>query len=346
MSKEFETALAKIKSFDLPSLSEQEIKQGVILPLLNRVGWDTEDITEVVPEYPLGAGNKVDYALRVGDRNRVLVEAKAGRVDLRNQVEQLEDYCRVAKPNLAVLSNGSHWWLYFRVRKDSGTISQFHSFDTIDDPRTVEDSFGRFLSRVELLDDANADKVAANARAMLREKRERDKVMKGLTDAVNRLASSEDLQAEIIARIVDSDEISPSEEQLRDFIRSRGGIFSVSNEGTDRKSQKQKHVKPASFTLHVSGREPLVRRAEHWNELMVEFCELMFELHSCTFTDKVLQMPKMFSLSRADLRRPRPIGNTGVHVASGSSRRIKRLCRQVLTRFGYPPESLTIQEKC
>ena len=345
MSENFEAALAKIKGFDLQSLSEQEIKQGVILPLLNRVGWDTEDVTEVVPEFPLGAGNKADYALRIGQTNRVLVEAKAGRVDLRNQEKQLEAYCRVAKPNIAVLSNGSHWWLYFRLRKDSGAIRQFHSFDTVDSVTTVEDGFRRFLSRGGLVNDAYTDKVVANARAMFRERRERAKVMKGLSDALDKLASSEELQAEIIASIIDSDEISPSEAQIREFIRTKGRLFFDSNEGADRKGQRQRHIKPASFTFQPIGKDPIVRTAHHWNELLVGVCGLMFELHPDTFDAKVLEIPKRFSTSSEDFRSSHPIGETGIYVAGGSSRRIRRVCRQVLTQFGYSPESLTIEVK-
>ena len=93
MTEAFEAALARVKSFQLGTLGEEAIKQGVILPLLRAVGWDTDDISQVNPEYQTGKGF-VDYSLRIGDENRVFVEAKAGGVDLKFCENQLQEYCR------------------------------------------------------------------------------------------------------------------------------------------------------------------------------------------------------------------------------------------------------------
>ena len=38
----------------IPALDEASVKQGVILPILNALGWDTFDTNEVKPEHSVG----------------------------------------------------------------------------------------------------------------------------------------------------------------------------------------------------------------------------------------------------------------------------------------------------
>ena len=52
----------------LSVLDEFATKQGVVLRLLSLAGWDTFDISQVVPEYTVGS-RRVDYALRPGSPN-------------------------------------------------------------------------------------------------------------------------------------------------------------------------------------------------------------------------------------------------------------------------------------
>ena len=44
----------------LSVLDESATKQGVVLNLLRLAGWDTFDVSQVVPEYTVGTG-RVDY---------------------------------------------------------------------------------------------------------------------------------------------------------------------------------------------------------------------------------------------------------------------------------------------
>ena len=46
----------------IPSHNEQAVRQGIINPILEGLGWDTSDVLEVHPEYSL-EGQKADYAL-------------------------------------------------------------------------------------------------------------------------------------------------------------------------------------------------------------------------------------------------------------------------------------------
>ena len=60
----------------LRTLDESATKQGVVLRLLSLAGWDTFDVSEVVPEHTVG-NRRVDYALRPGSPNAVFSRSNA-----------------------------------------------------------------------------------------------------------------------------------------------------------------------------------------------------------------------------------------------------------------------------
>lgn len=56
MTEGFQNAISRIRGFHLSGLVEEAVKQTVILPLLNQVGWNRDDPIEVSPEYQTSAG--------------------------------------------------------------------------------------------------------------------------------------------------------------------------------------------------------------------------------------------------------------------------------------------------
>lgn len=166
MSNTFGVTLGKILERDFDPLEEVAVKQGIIQPLLGKVGWDTEDINEVYPELPL-TGGKVDYALRVDEKTLVLVEAKRWKASLTDGDErQLRDYCVASKPSpgLAVLTNGREWRFYLRPlqprKGQEAELRQFLTFDiTIHELGEVEENFRSYLAR-EVVENGDAVKAA------------------------------------------------------------------------------------------------------------------------------------------------------------------------------------------
>ncbi|MGZ4929140.1 MAG: hypothetical protein ACXV76_12855 [Halobacteriota archaeon] len=66
----------RILTFD-----EASTKLGVILPLLQELGWNPFNVDEVHPEYAVG-GTRVDYSLRFENHNKVFLEVKQTGTDL------------------------------------------------------------------------------------------------------------------------------------------------------------------------------------------------------------------------------------------------------------------------
>lgn len=129
--KELEALLTNLKNNPrLASFSEDATKMAVVLPILRRIGWDTENIDEVAPEFRLES-RRVDYALRLENKSRVFIEVKKASEDLDDEShqEQLLDYSFRQAVELAVLTNGVTWCLYL---PRAGTDWRSRKFYTVD----------------------------------------------------------------------------------------------------------------------------------------------------------------------------------------------------------------------
>ena len=130
----------------LSALDESATKQGVVLRLLSLAGWDTFDISQVVPEYTVGT-RRVDYALRPGTPNAVFIEVKRPGENLERHQQQLLEYCFQEGVKLAVLTNGRTWWLYLPLHAGNWEQRRFLTIDLeVQEPSVVERRFLEYLS--------------------------------------------------------------------------------------------------------------------------------------------------------------------------------------------------------
>ena len=128
------------------TLDESATKEGVVLRLLSAAGWDTFDVSQVVPEYTVG-NRRVDYALSPGTANAVFIEVKRPGENLERHQQQLLEYCFQEGVKLAVLTNGKMWWLYLPLQAGSWEQRRFLTIDlAAQEPDVVEHSFLEFLS--------------------------------------------------------------------------------------------------------------------------------------------------------------------------------------------------------
>jgi hypothetical protein len=105
-------AINSVKSkADLSSYDEAATKQTIIASVLLALGWNIFDRNEVFPEYDV-EGTRVDFSLRIGDKNLVFIEVKKPTVELDRHKPQLWNYAGWQGVQLAVLTNGVTWWFY------------------------------------------------------------------------------------------------------------------------------------------------------------------------------------------------------------------------------------------
>ncbi|MCH8488102.1 MAG: type I restriction enzyme HsdR N-terminal domain-containing protein [Candidatus Cyclonatronum sp.] len=91
--------------------SEASVSQGIILPVLNQLGWPVFDTSVVVPEFSV-ANRRVDFAL-CHPRNKPAVFIEVKNVGLSVGADrQLFEYAFHLGVPMAILSDGQEWSFY------------------------------------------------------------------------------------------------------------------------------------------------------------------------------------------------------------------------------------------
>lgn len=173
---------------NLLTVSEAQTSQGIVLPILNNLGWDVFDTTEVTPEYSVG-GRRVDFALRIQSINKVFLEIKKTSENLENHQEQLVYYAFQQGVKLAILTNGITWQFYLPLEEGNWEQRRFFTIDLME--QSVDDAIEKFeglLSRTNV-DSGNAYQTAKS----LYEGRQKNKIIKeNLPKAWQKLISEPD----------------------------------------------------------------------------------------------------------------------------------------------------------
>ncbi|RVK90434.1 restriction endonuclease [Sinorhizobium meliloti] len=98
-------------------VTEEAVKTAVVLPFLRSLGYDVFDPSEVIPEFTADAvgkkGEKVDYAIKIDNEIRILIECKPISVSLeKKHLDQLYRYFSVTNAKFAILTNGRTFNFY------------------------------------------------------------------------------------------------------------------------------------------------------------------------------------------------------------------------------------------
>ena len=203
--------------------SEDATKMAVVLPVLRRIGWDTENIDEVTPEFSIES-RRVDYALRLDNKCRVFIEVKKPSEDLDNEShqEQLLDYSFRQAVDLAVLTNGVTWCLYL---PRAGTDWRSRKFYTVD---IIEQQISDVASKLfELLSKNNVRSGDAFKRAeeIHKGRLKKKAIEEALPEAWNKVITEADsLLLDLLAEI--TERISGYKTELPDVVK-----FLKRNEG-------------------------------------------------------------------------------------------------------------------
>lgn len=153
-----EERLDKIRGLaNLSSYNEEQAKTAIIIPVLESLGWETDNRDQVVPELPLKpigkeeSQNHVDYCLRISGANEVFIEAKRPGVNLSKWEGELLRYVSAYSVPLAVLTTGLEWWLYLPLKKGAWQEKRFAVIDVHKD-YDAANQLTAFLSRRTILD--------------------------------------------------------------------------------------------------------------------------------------------------------------------------------------------------
>lgn len=195
-------------------VNEAAISHGVVMPIINALGWDTADPQQVVPEFSI-SGGRVDFALfGLGHKPAVFIEVKqVGRAMAGDR--QLFEYCFHQGVSLCVLTDGREWSFYLPAGHGSYEDRRVYRLQLDDrEPAKCEQMLQRYLSRERVRDqsafedaqrdhrDATRNREAVNL--LPRAWREladeaHDQVVEALTDKAEALCGYKPAAAEVIA---------------------------------------------------------------------------------------------------------------------------------------------------
>ena len=342
----FYTTLANITSQKsaFESCEEKAVEMFVVLPLLKQVGWNTENVSEIYPQRGVSDVGKVDFDLRIDGESRILIEVKRWSHDLDDEDEnQLEAYCRSTRPRLAVLTSGRVWRLYLAPTAAKGKNSVLKRFGEVDVTKDelaeVESTFRQFLARDSMADFKRTLSAAKDLYRRLQDYQEQKRL---LTEAWDELANDKDGLAELVLEFAAKKGISTSQDNVMRFLCALHGPL-VNAVPTGKTTKK-----PASFVLHASPtgkskKAHQISKHNGWKNLLVEVGELMQKRHPESFRKEMLSVTDWFAESE-DSQFSIPVGDTGVFAKLGSAGEFRDACDRIVTRFGYPRDSLVIKD--
>ena len=135
----------------LPLLTNEEAtKNALIMPVINALGYNVFDPTEVLPEFTADIGTKkgekVDYAINVAGVPMMLVECKSVTSALKfEHASQLFRYFGVTDARFAILTNGVDYWFYTDLDKPNRMDKvPFFEFNLRDYDRADVEEFEKF----------------------------------------------------------------------------------------------------------------------------------------------------------------------------------------------------------
>lgn len=142
-----------INKNDFDDYNESQVSQQFVIPILEKLGWNIKNAKEVYPEFEVGEGKRIDYALFNDENNnkkpKVIIEVKRINADLDNAVEQLRNYANIIDDEqedafVCVATNGINWRIYVYNLQKNSEIDLFLEI-TLDRPN--KDYFIRFLGK-------------------------------------------------------------------------------------------------------------------------------------------------------------------------------------------------------
>ena len=144
--------------------TEEAVKTAVVLPFLQALGYDVFNPGEVIPEFTADAvgkkGEKVDYAIKLDDEIRILIECKPITTSLdKVHLAQLYRYFSVTSAKFAILTNGRFFHFHSDIEEPNKLDTRpFFTFD-IADPST------QILAELKKFEKAgfDVDGILANA---------------------------------------------------------------------------------------------------------------------------------------------------------------------------------------
>lgn len=200
--------------------NEQAISQGIVLRLLQDLGWDTWDTSIVWPEFQAGEG-RVDFALCYPpSKPSVFIEVKQPG-GAENGVRQALEYAFHTGVPVIVLTDGKTWSFYLPAEQGSYEDRRVYKLDLFERPAAeAAETLRRYLAR-ERVESGEALEIA---RTEYRSRNRRSQARHAIPEAWRELVEKGDeMLVEILASAVESKAgVRPEADDVAEFLAGLG----------------------------------------------------------------------------------------------------------------------------
>ncbi len=340
------------KDETLVQRDEANTSQTAVLPVLNAMGWEYWNTSEVVPQFRVGGG-KVDYCLRDAerDRNLALIEVKRTGSDLSGESEQrqLTGYAYTAGAPLACLTDGRIWRLYLTEGAMEWERREFCKIEFRQNATAAEADLDRFLSREASF---NGHAVRA-ARAELESRERERKVRAALPEVWKRLITQPadphgEMLHDLLAEAVEKNTgYRPEREMVQQFLLGRlrqeiptplASTPSGQQGAPQRQERATRRRRGPARTIRAFMLDGRRYTARNWRDMLIQVCNLLVTEDEARFADRVTsgRNAAYFSYSSTGLRESERLGNGMFVEINLNSGQIESLARDTIIAVRGP----------
>ena len=225
--------------------NEASVSMSIVLPVLERLGWDVRDPSYVYPEYPL-EGRKVDYGLKISEGKeeglRCIIEVKAVG-NIIDADRQLFEYAFHAGTPLAVLTDGRLWRFYLAFAAGKYKERLVRTLDIEEhSPEEVVKGLVRYLS----FDNTRSEQARKNAESDLNERMAKIEAKESISTAwENLLDGTSDKLVNLLIEETSLISSAPERSDVERFLKGLKNVESKPKTDSRKKRKDSKLEKPS-----------------------------------------------------------------------------------------------------
>lgn len=238
-------------------VNEASVSQGIIQPILQKLGWNVFDPSIVSPEFSIGGG-RVDFALcHPPNKPMVFIEVKQiGKID--GAEKQLFEYAFHQGVPMAILTDGSEWQFFLPAEQGNYDDRRVYKLDLLE--RETEEIVTRFNRYLKYKDICSGSAVE-NARKDYKNVAKSREIKRILPEAMLKLIDEGDeLLVDLLSEKVETlCGYSPEQDEVIKFLKQNISIeiyskpTSVKNKTSRPKQTRKRQTKKTIIANNVIG---------------------------------------------------------------------------------------------